>query len=144
MNKDSANPKLTNQVNQQADQDAQQGQALDRISLLGLEFFGRHGVLDEEHALGARFIVDIEMWLDLQETPDSLEATVDYSRIYTAVADEVTNSRCRLIEVLARRIADRVLSMYASLERVCVRVHKPHAPIPGVFRDVFAEIWRRR
>ena len=44
------------------------------------------------------------------------------------------------VEVLADRIADRLLSDFPKLERVRVRVHKPFAPLPGIFRDVCAEL----
>ena len=41
-------------------------------------------------------------------------------------------------------IADRLLRYESELERVVVRVHKPHAPLPGVLRDVFVEVTRGR
>ena len=37
----------------------------DRIVLSGLEFHGFHGVFPIEEQLGARFIVDVEMFLPL-------------------------------------------------------------------------------
>ena len=42
------------------------------------------------------------------------------------------------------RIAARVLDHDARIAEVNVRVHKPHAPLPGVVRDVVAELVRRR
>lgn len=56
----------------------------------------------------------------------------------------MTEKTHQLIEVLADRIADRLLSDFSRLERVKVRVHKPFAPLPGIFRDVYAEIEKER
>ncbi len=115
----------------------------DRIVLEGLAFHGYHGVFDEEARFGARFEVDVEMRVDLPAS-DELAATVDYARVYDLVAHEVTGTRYRLIEALATAIAGRVLSADARVREVTVRVHKPHAPLPGVVRDVVAEVVRRR
>jgi len=110
-----------------------------KVVLAGMEFYGRHGVHPEEATLGARFVVDCEMRLRDGLIPDRLEATVDYAAVYESVRQEVTEGRCHLIEVLAGRIADRLMREQPRLEGVVVRVHKPHAPIPGVFRDAWAE-----
>jgi dihydroneopterin aldolase len=117
---------------------------MDKIALTGLEFFARHGVHEEETRLGARYVVDVEIELSLEGIPDRLEATVDYAAVYATTQQEVAASRCYLIETLGNRIADRLLREHAHAAAVTVRVHKPHAPLPGVFRDVYAEIRRRR
>lgn len=114
-----------------------------RIVLLGMEFHAHHGAFDEEARLGARFTVDLELWLDLPEE-DRLDATVDYARVYEEVRQLVTGSRNYLIESLAASIANRLLVAEPRLQQVLVRVHKPHAPLPGVVRDVFVEVRRER
>ena len=116
---------------------------MDRIVLSGLEFHGFHGAFEEEARFGARFTVDLELYLPLPAS-DRLEDTADYSAVYALVRREVTERRHRLIETLANVIAERVLASAPRLERVVVRVHKPHAPLPGVVRDVFVEVERAR
>lgn len=111
--------------------------------LAGMEFHAHHGALAEEARLGARFSVDLELELELG-SEDRLDATVDYSRAYETVRELVTGSRHRLIESLALAIAQRLLAQEENLLAVVVRVHKPHAPLPGVVRDVFAEVRRER
>ena len=115
----------------------------DRIVLSGLEFFGYHGVYEEEGRLGARFIVDVELTLALTAA-DSIKETVDYGRVYRLVESAVTGPRYRLIEALAHHIVQLVLAEEVLVDAVCVRVHKPHAPLPGVFRDVYVEVTRER
>jgi len=115
-----------------------------RIALLGLEFHAHHGVMPEEGRLGARFIVDIEMEVAFEGRGDRLEGTVDYGKVYEAVAAVVTRERFYLIEALADHLADALMRAFPRLEALTVRVHKPHAPIAGVFRDVYAETSRLR
>ena len=110
-----------------------------RVVLSGMEFYGRHGVHPEEAVLGARFVVDCEMRLADGAVTDRLEATVDYGAVYESVREAVTGDRFDLIEALAGRIAERLMREQPLLAAVVVRVHKPHAPIPGVFRDAYAE-----
>lgn len=114
------------------------------VVLSGLEFHGRHGVFDEEAVFGARFVVDVEMRFDFRHLTDDIDATVNYAAVYDTVRDETTRPRYKLIEVLAERLAERLLREHARLDELTVRVHKPHAPLPGVFRDVYAEVTRRR
>lgn len=119
------------------------GGGTDRIVLVGMEFFGYHGVHDEEGRLGARFVVDVELALSLSGE-DSIRSTVDYGRVYRLVEGAVTGPRYRLIEALAHAIATSLLAEEPLIDGVTVRVHKPHAPLPGVFRDVYVEIVRGR
>lgn len=117
---------------------------MDKIVLSGLEFYGRHGVHDEETKLGARFVIDLELFLALENVADRLQETVDYGAVYETVKHEVTVSRFYLIEALANRIAEKIFESQPKIERLMVRVHKPHAPIQGVFRDVYTEVLRQR
>lgn len=115
-----------------------------KVVLSGLEFHGRHGVFEEEEKFGARFVVDCEMTWDFAGLTDHIDATVNYAAVYDSVRHEVTEKRYKLIEMLAERLAARLLDEHARLALVTVRVHKPHAPIAGIFRDVYAEVTRAR
>lgn len=117
---------------------------MDKIALTGLEFFGRHGVQAEETKLGARFVIDVEMFLSLEGITDRLEDTVDYSAVYELISQVVTANRYYLIEVLANHIAQQLLEKQPRIQRLVVRVHKPHAPLKGIFRDVYTEVTRER
>ncbi len=124
-------------------EDRERPQGDDRIVLSGMEFFGYHGVHEEEGRLGARFVVDVELTLALSST-DSIKHTVDYGRVYALVGSAVTGPRYKLIEALAHHIATLLLAQEGLVDAVRVRVHKPHAPLPGVFRDVYVEVLRSR
>jgi len=115
-----------------------------RLVLQGLVFHAYHGHCPEEAVLGGRFVVDVEMRLSLAEIQDDLSRTVDYAQVYERVRQEVTGQRRRLVETLADQIAERLWQSYPQLEALTVRVHKPHAPLPGLFEDVYVEVDRRR
>ncbi len=117
---------------------------MSKVALVGLEFFGRHGVFAEEATLGARYLVDVELEFDFKDIPDTLESTVDYGKVFARVEQEVTQTRHKLIEHLADTLARALLLEHTRLGRVTVRVHKPQAPLPGIFRDVYAEVIRER
>lgn len=105
----------------------------DRIRLNDMVFFGYHGALPEERALGQRFVVDIEVEADLQRAgeTDSLEETINYSELYTVAEDVAMGPPFNLIEAVAQQIANRILGAQPKVEAVLVRVRKPGVPIPG-------------
>lgn len=115
----------------------------DRIVLEGMEFHAFHGVYPEEGRLGARFSVDAELELAVSGD-DRLDGTADYSEVYRFIRETVTGRRFALIEALAAALAEGLLETQPLLSAVTVRVHKPAAPLPGVVRNVFVEVTRRR
>jgi dihydroneopterin aldolase len=114
-----------------------------KVVLQGMSFHAHHGVYPEETKLGGRYLVDVELTLD-DPSVDEVAHTADYGAVYARVRELVTGERYRLIEVLAARIADDLLAREVHLRAVLVRVHKPHAPLPGVFGDVYVEVTRSR
>ena len=121
--------------------------AADRIVLSGFAFYGHHGARAEEKTLGQRFVVDVELWLDLQPAgqADDLAQTVDYSRVYRAVKQVLEGPTRDLLEAVAERTAGELLETFERLQAVVVRVHKPGAPIAGSqVGSVMVEVSRRR
>ena len=118
----------------------------DRISLEGMRFYGYHGCLPEERARGQAFLVDVVLTLPLAEagSSDDLAATVNYAEVFALARSVVEGAPCRLIETVAERIAGGVLARFARVEAVRVTVHKPAAPLPGVFHDAAVTVVRAR
>ena len=110
----------------------------------GMAFFGRHGVFPAERELGARFTVDVELEADLQAAgaSDRLDDTVNYAHAYELVREVVEGEPCHLLEAVASRIADRMLTL-PRVERATVRVHKK-PPLEGEFRAFGVELVRER
>jgi 7,8-dihydroneopterin aldolase/epimerase/oxygenase len=118
---------------------------MDRISLMGIEVFGHHGVLSHERELGQRFVVDVVLGLDLAPaaTSDDLADTVDYGRLAGDVSAVVAGDPCDLIETVAGRIADLCLDD-GRIQEVEVTVRKPAAPLPVVAGEVAVTLHRSR
>ena len=118
----------------------------DKILLTGMTFYGYHGVRPEEKELGQRFVVDVEMDVDLRAagSSDDLNQTVDYSHVYRVVKEIFEGPSRNLLEALADETAGAVLRTFA-VEGVRVRVAKPHVSIKGAVLDGAAvEVYRRR
>ncbi len=120
----------------------------DRLSLLGMRFEARHGVLDWEKETPQPFEVDVVLSADLSTAAerDEIGATVDYAALFDLVRGVVEGPSFDLVEALAGEIASAVLAATdpAIVDEVEVRVRKPKAPIDGAFDTVEAALTRRR
>ena len=120
----------------------------DRLSLIGMRFEGRHGVLPVEKLNAQRFEIDLILHADLDPAArsDDLARTVNYAELFVLVEGIVTGPSYALIEALAGAIADAVLAATDTtiVSGVEVRVRKPDAPIDGAFDTVEAALIRRR
>ena len=117
----------------------------DRLTISGMTFMGRHGVLPEEEVESQRFVVDVDLAVDAQRAAehDDLSATIDYAAVFDAVRGVIETESYRLIETLAETVAARLLETLP-LTELEVRVRKPNAPLPGTFDHVEVAIRRRR
>lgn len=115
----------------------------DVIHLRGLEFYAYHGALSEENILGQKFIIDVDLFADLQPAgvSDLVQDTLHYGEVYEVIKACVCEQKHRLIERLAESIAQAVLARFAC-RSIRVEVHKPQAPVAGIFRDISVEIRR--
>ena len=119
--------------------------SLDRISLIGLRAFGRHGVFPEERLDGQEFIVDAVLGVDTAAAAaaDDLSLTADYSQLARRLAAIVSGEPVALIETLAARLAAACLADPV-VQEVEVTVHKPHAPVGQPLSDISVTIRRSR
>jgi 7,8-dihydroneopterin aldolase/epimerase/oxygenase len=118
----------------------------DAIFITGLLIHAHHGVMPHEEKVGQRFVIDLELAIDLTQAAvsDKLVDTVSYAGIVEAATRAFTAKSYRLVEAAAGAIADEVLSSFARVVSVRVTVHKPHAPIAAIFNDVGVTILRAR
>ena len=119
----------------------------DRILLEGMIFHGNHGTLPAERELGQPFVVDVELYLDLQPAglSDNLAQTVDYSDVHLRAKSIVEGPPVNLTEAVAERIALAILEDHPLVEAVRVKVAKPHVRLHDtVFAGSAVEILRDR
>lgn len=119
---------------------------MDKIELNGLQFYGYHGVFEEERKLGQRFYVDLILYMDLRTAgqSDALDQTVNYAEVYQTVQEVVEGQSVQLVEALAERIASEVLDTYTIVNELTVRVTKPHPPVDMKFAGMTVEIQRKK
>jgi dihydroneopterin aldolase len=119
---------------------------MDKIYMNGLEFYGFHGVFEEETRLGQRFYADVVMSMPLQQAgeTDDLTRTVHYGEAYERIREIMDGEPVQLLETLAERIAASLLEHYPPLLEVQVKVTKPSPPIKGPMSGVAVEIVRGR
>jgi dihydroneopterin aldolase len=117
----------------------------DRITLTGLRVRGRHGVFEHERRDGQDFLLDATVWLDLGRAArsDDLNDTLHYGELAEMAAAVIAGPPYNLIEALAGKIADEVMSD-ERVQAVDITIHKPSAPIPLTFADVSVTVHRSR
>lgn len=118
----------------------------DRMQLHRIELYGKHGVFEEERVLGQRWIVDLDMQVDLRQAglADRLEHSINYAEIYHTVKAVVEKESYQLIEALTERLTNVLLEQYFMISEVTVRVTKPHPPFDIHFQGVTIEMTRVR
>ena len=99
----------------------------DWIRLRDIRAFGRHGATDRERKGGQVFEADVSMRMDLSgpSSTDCLSETVDYGDVQQRVGRILSGEPYRLLEAVAARLADDLLSSYPQVEQVVVRLRKP-------------------
>ncbi len=107
------------------------------IEIEGMEFYAFHGHFAVEKVAGNRFIVDLKIEADvsLAGQTDRLEDTLDYSRAYQLVKEEM-GKPSDLLENIACRIISRVRSEFPAAEKVWVKVSKMNPPMGGPIEKV--------
>jgi 7,8-dihydroneopterin aldolase/epimerase/oxygenase len=118
----------------------------DRIFVTGLLIHAHHGVMEHESEVGQRFVLDLELSIDLKDAAhsDKLVDTVSYAAIVENATRAFTAQSYRLVETAAGAVADALLATFARVTAVQVTVRKPHAPIAAIFADVGVTLVRHR
>ncbi|HVL39366.1 MAG TPA: dihydroneopterin aldolase [Fimbriimonadaceae bacterium] len=115
------------------------------VFIEGLDFYGYHGVPDEERAVGHRYLVDLEMAVEGNAPlDDEIRHTVDYSKAAQVVQEVLVDSQVQTLERLAGMICERLLQRYDRLVSVKVTVRKPMPPMPFVARAAGVQVLRDR
>lgn len=119
---------------------------MDKIYVNKMQFYGYHGVYEEENKLGQRFFVDVVLEMDTRPAgvSDDLQLTVNYAQVYELTKSIMEGKRVKLLEKLAELIANELLSNFQMVHAVTIKVTKPDPPIPGFYDSVAVQIRRER
>jgi 7,8-dihydroneopterin aldolase/epimerase/oxygenase len=102
----------------------------DRITLGGVKIFPRIGTTPEERSSPQECNADLVLWGDFEAaaSTDSLDKSVDYSRVLTIVTNTAMAQEYSLVETLAYAIVRNVLRAFP-LDRVRVKLRKRPASL---------------
>ncbi|MFQ6537380.1 MULTISPECIES: dihydroneopterin aldolase [Aphanothece] len=106
--------------------------SLDRITVQGLRLWAHVGVLEEERALGQWFELEATLLADLGAAArgDDLGASLDYSRLITALQHLARTTVCRTLEHYSERMLDLVEALYGPVP-IQLELRKCAAPVAG-------------
>jgi 7,8-dihydroneopterin aldolase/epimerase/oxygenase len=115
----------------------------DVIRLVGLSFYGYHGVTAAEKETGRQFEVDCEIEADLAEAghSDRLHDTIDYDKVYRLIKETVEGTAYSLLEALAGHLASNILDRFPAY-RVTLKVRKLQPPLAGSVKYIEVEVTR--
>lgn len=123
-----------------------QKNSLDRITIKGLSFPGKHGYYPEERESGNEFEVDVIAEGDFKEAiqNNELDRTFNYELAAECAKHVISGPSELLIEALCYRIGEAVFAQAATVKILTVIVRKLHPPIEA--EAEYAEIqmtWNR-
>ena len=116
---------------------------MDKIRLLNLKIPAKHGAYEFEKDKEGLFELDIEMFTDLSlpGSSDDLTDTVNYDKAVSLIREIFTEKEYNLIEAVGETICSRVLEQYP-IQKVRIKIRKPHAPIMANLDTVEVELTR--
>ena len=111
-----------------------------------LEFFAFHGLFEPEKQLGQKFIISLELDLDLKTSgkTNDLTKSVHYGELCDKLEKEFTKESYDLIETAALKLADFILNEYKLIQGVKVFLKKPWAPVKKHLDTVEIMVERKR
>ncbi len=118
---------------------------MDKLYLKDVEIFANHGVFQEEKNLGQKFILSLELDVDLREAAvtGDLNKSVHYGELCHNIEREFQKESYDLIETAAEKIAEYILYNYNLVNGVKILLKKPWAPIGRHLDTAAIEIYRK-
>jgi dihydroneopterin aldolase len=110
------------------------------VTLRGMRFHARIGVLAHEATLPQPIEVDLTVWRPGGARKGSV---IDYRTLYDLVQQAVGTGHTPYLEQVAERVATAALGM-AGVAGVRVAVRKPHVTLPGPLAYAEVVLERRR
>ena len=117
---------------------------MDKIHIKNLEVFAKHGVFPEENVLGQKFVVSAVLYTSTREAgkTDELAKSIHYGDVSHLIAEFMKQNTFQLLETAAERLAEELLLKTEHLEKICLEIKKPWAPVGLPLETVSVEIER--
>ena len=113
------------------------------IGIEQMEFYAYHGHFDEEQTIGNRFVLDFFFKAATRKAQqsDMLADTVDYSKVYLVIKEEM-EKKSKLVENIAARIVERVHREFPGIQKMKLKIQKINPPIGNKVKSVSFELRR--
>ncbi len=108
--------------------------------------FAYHGVLPQERVVGAQYYVSLEAETEVSDEAylyDNLDGTVNYAALCETVKEEMAVPSL-LLERVAKRIGDSILSRFRSVSSIHVKIEKENPPLGIQVQEVGVKLTLRR
>lgn len=117
---------------------------MDEIIIENLQVYAYHGVYQEENEKGQNFYVNAVLYADTRKAgrEDKRELITSYGDVCQFIHKFVSGNVYKLIETVAEKTAEAVLSEFPLLEGITLEIRKPEAPIGLEFQSVSVKITR--
>lgn len=117
---------------------------MDKIHIKNLEVFAKHGVFPEENVLGQKFVISAVLYASTREAgkTDDLTKSIHYGEVGQFITEFMKQNTFQLLEAVAERMAEELLLRTERLEKVCLEIKKPWAPVGLPLETVSVEIER--
>ena len=100
------------------------------ILLKKIRCYAYHGVAPQENLIGNEYIVDLRLKVDISKAAqtDEVTDTVNYAEIHCVVMEEMAVPS-KLLEHVGRRIAEKLLEQFPTIEEVELCLSKRNPPM---------------
>jgi len=117
---------------------------MDEIIIENLKVFAHHGVYKEENENGQNFYVNAVLYADTRRAgrEDRRELVTSYGDVCQFMYTFISENLFMLLETVAEKTAEAVLSEFPLLEGITLEIRKPEAPIDLEFESVSVKITR--
>ncbi len=117
---------------------------MDKIHIKNLEVFAKHGVFPEENVLGQKFVISAVLYASTREAgkTDDLTKSIHYGEVSQFITEFMKQNTFQLLEAVAEHMAEELLLRTERLEKVCLEIKKPWAPVGLPLETVSVEIER--
>ncbi|MFA6570540.1 MAG: dihydroneopterin aldolase [Bacteroidota bacterium] len=115
--------------------------SLMKLSIKSAQFYGYHGVKQEEQSIGGKYEVDLDLYYDATEAiiNDDVNYALNYEEAYYCIEEIINNDSYNLVETIANEILNLAMEKFANLQKADVRVRKMNVPIRRVVGYIEAE-----
>ncbi len=106
--------------------------SLTSINISNVNLWAHVGVLEKEQLLGQDFLLDIILWVDVNDAAinDELSATLDYSLAINNIQQLALGIKCKTIERFSECILERLENLYGPIPME-ISLKKCTPPIDG-------------